>query len=158
MEVQLATLNKQILESQTILAVNLLKAKQLKLQAEVPIHQSFQSKQESRLSQKQVRTLNARLKRVTNDQVNGKREQQRLVDHLRELVHVNNQEENRITVTIAESKNVNAEIAQVDAEIVKVREDIMKNNRRDTELEAQWSSVDLAVERVISNSTKMSNM
>jgi predicted component of type VI protein secretion system len=90
--------------------------------------------------------------------VNGKREQQRLVDHLRELVHVNNQEENRITVTIAESKNVNAEIAQVDAEIVKVREDIMKNNRRDTELEAQWSSVDLAVERVISNSNKMSNM
>ena len=151
LETELSNLSKEIIHSQNILALHLQQQQQVKHQINEPIQQSYLSKQESHQSQKQMRIQNANLKRLQVNKDAAQSEHLRSAEHLRQIVHSNNQEEEIIAQTIKQAKRIDLEINHVDVQIQKTHALILQTSNQDAALEKQWRDVDKAVESSLTN-------
>ena len=123
----------------------------MKLKVHEPTVQSYQSKAQSFTSQKQMRTLSASWKRASATNASTKMERQRAVDQLRTITAANNEEEKKISNTIAKAALVDRSVALIEAKITAAKTSIQENSEQEVIMNNHWSSIGDEMKKMLNN-------
>ena len=144
-------LKSQLQEENAELTHQLQQQQQMKFEVHKPTVRSYESRQQSVISQKQMRTLSASWKRASAFNANTEIEHRRAVDQLRTLIFANNEEEKKITGTISKASDVDRSIAIIEARIAAAKTSIQENFEQEKKLESHWSSIDSEMKKMMNN-------
>jgi hypothetical protein len=123
----------------------------MKLKVHEPTVQSYQSKAQSCTSQKQMRTLSASWKRASAFNASAKMERRRAVDQLRTITAANNDEEKKISNTIAKAALVDRSVAIIEAKITAAKTSIQENSEQEVAMNNHWSSIGDEMKKMLNN-------
>lgn len=98
-----------------------------------------------------MRTLSASWKRASSTNASTKMERQRAVDQLRTITAANNEEEKKISNTIAKAALVDRSVALIEAKITAAKTSIQENSEQEVIMNNHWSSIGDEMKKMLNN-------